>query len=114
MDSKLHPYVEVRVKGSEQDFEVDCLVDTGFAGGVVLPQELRDKVDFTPMARRVWRLADGSEIELVVFAGQIGFKGEEKKMAILFIDRGEGLVGIEFLKGMRFVLDLKEREVELS
>lgn len=111
---KLHPYVQVTAIGARRNFRLNCLIDTGFAGGIALPLRLKEKLKFPFICTRVWKLADGSEIELDVFAGKVKFSEKQKEIAVIFIGREEGIVGIEFLKGMRFVLDLKEKKVELS
>lgn len=114
LSSRQHPYARASLPGVDEDVELDCLIDTGFAGGIAIPNDLKDEFNFPSIGRRVWELADGSEIELEILAGRVKFEGVEKEVAVLFIGRREGLVGIEFLKGMRFLLDLKIGKVELS
>jgi len=111
---KSHPYTELVVPGIKRKFKINCLIDTGFAGGLALPLHLKEEFKFPLIIKRSWKLADGSEIELDVFAGKIEFEGKKKEIAILFVNGEDGIVGIEFLKGLRFVLDLKEGRVELS
>lgn len=109
-----HPYVRVILPGSEGKAELACLIDTGFAGGISVPEKLKPNFNFPLIGRRTWELADGSQIELKVYLGKVETDGEEKEIGIIFTDGSEGSVGIEFLRGKRFVLDLKENTVELS
>ena len=109
-----HPYAIFTLLGANEGVELGCLIDTGFAGGVSVPEKLKQSFNFPLIGRRTWELADGSQIELEVYLGKVKADGEEKEIGIIFTDGNEGLVGIEFLRGKRFILDLKTSTVELS
>lgn len=109
-----HPYVRIILPGPEDEAGLDCLIDTGFAGGISIPEKLKPNFDLPLIGRRTWELADGSQIELEVYLGKVKVDNGEKEISIIFTDGSEGLVGIEFLRGKRFVLDLKTNIVELS
>jgi clan AA aspartic protease len=114
LSSQDHPYVKVVFSGLEDKAELDCLIDTGFAGGISIPEKIKPDFNFPLIGRRTWELADGSQIELEVYLGKTTTNGKEKEISIIFTDGNEGLVGIEFLRGKKFVLDLKSHTVELS
>jgi predicted aspartyl protease len=54
-------YLPLRVQLREHEQEVECLLDTGFDGDVVLPTESLGGDD-APDAYLPWTLADGSEV----------------------------------------------------
>jgi clan AA aspartic protease len=115
LDSRGHAYVNLCVLTIKGDISLDLLVDTGFSGGLSLPSSLKQKLDFPSISRATWELADGSEIELGVFLGKIRTRrGREEEIAVVFNESREGLVGIEFLRGKKFVLDLKKFQVKLG
>lgn len=114
LSSQDHPYVRVILPRSRDKTGLDCLIDTGFAGGISVPEKLKPNFNFPLIGRRTWELADGSRVELEVYLGKMMANGKEKEISVIFTDGGEGLVGIEFLRSKRFVLDLKENTVKLS
>lgn len=109
-----HPYVKISISGRTKEVELDCLIDTGFAGGISIPAGLKSKFDFPVIGRQVWELADGSQIELEVFLGEIKTEKEKAEIAVIFTDGSEGLVGIEFLRGRKFIFDLRKLQVALK
>lgn len=90
------------------------MIDTGFSGGISIPRQLQKELDFPEIYKSTWELADGSQVESEIYAGEIDTGRGTKKTAVIFSDGREGLVGIEFLRGKKFVLDLKKNEIELS
>jgi predicted aspartyl protease len=77
VSSSNFPYLPIRitirqtgVEYHEQVLEVEAKVDTGFDGGVVIPKDLLDQ---TLVAYRLlpWSLADGSEVLLPAFLGDV-------------------------------------------
>jgi len=114
LSSQDHPYVRVLLPKSGDKIELACLIDTGFAGGISIPEKLKPNFNFPLIGRRTWELADGSRIELEVYLGKMMANDKEKEISVIFTDGNEGLVGIEFLRNKRFVLDLKTNIVELS
>ena len=49
-----------------------------------------------------------------IFNLKVKFKNTEKKMAVFFTDCQDAMVGIEFLTGFKFTLDLKESKINLD
>jgi len=115
LDSRGHAYVKLQASAIKDDISLNLVVDTGFSGGLSLPSGLKQKFNFPPISRATWELADDSEVELDVYLGKIKTqKGREEEIAVVFNESREGLAGIEFLRGKRFVLDLRELRVELA
>lgn len=115
LDSRGHAYIRLRLPSFNKVIEIDFLVDTGFSGGIAIPSNLEHKFNFPRISRATWELADGSEIELDVYLGRIkAQKGRDEEISAIFSDGKEGLVGIEFLRGKKFVLDLKKFAVSLG
>lgn len=109
-----HASTKIRLNGISKTVELDCMIDTGFSGGISLPRELQVELDFLEIYKSTWELADGSQVESEIYAGKIETPEGVKEIAVIFSNGREGLVGIEFLRGKKFVLDLKKNETELS
>lgn len=115
LDPRGHAYIRLALPSFNKVIELDFLIDTGFSGGLAIPRNVKDKFNFPLISRANWELADGSEIELDVYLAKIKIKGRKNgEISAIFSDGKEGLVGIEFLRGRRFVLDLKRLTVSLE
>lgn len=109
-----HAFVKVILLGVDEDVELDCMIDTGFSGGIAVPSSLEGEFDFPVFTRLTYQLANGDEMEVDVHLGEIIDEGAHKQIAAIFADGDEGLVGIEFLRGKKFLLDLIDNEVRLA
>lgn len=93
---------------------VDCLIDTGFSGGVSLPLAFITQIKGKPRWRQAFELADGSIVEYDLYKISILYNKREKLLSGIFSKSDEALVGLEFLDGFRFILDLKKYQVSLK
>ena len=59
-----HPRVKIQVSLSSLK-EIDFLIDTGFSGGISLPESL--KPDKRPIGYQEYELADGSKVVFDLF-----------------------------------------------
>jgi clan AA aspartic protease len=113
LDQNHHPHLKTKVFLSDW-VEVDCLIDTGFSGGLALPEIFLKQFEKNPAAYQEYELADGSTTNFAVYQGKVNFKNTLKKITLVFTKSPEALVGLEFLDGFRFVLDLKKKQVEID
>lgn len=96
----------------QEDGDFSLTVDTGFSGGIALPEEILDEMDIELVHFGTFRLATGDEVELPVFWGKVVVGDHE--IETWFIP-GDLLLGMEFfsLAGSRLSLDFEREEVEL-
>lgn len=109
-----HAYVILVLPSIEGEVQLDCLIDTGFSGGLAMPQQFKEKFNFPRISRATWELGDGSQIESEIYLGELKIRDNSERIAVIFSESREVLVGIEFLRGKRFVLDLKKNTASLS
>ena len=58
-----HPFLRLKIKLPKNEWKtIECLVDTGFSGGVSLPQRFRQYFPEDRFVETRFALADGSEI----------------------------------------------------
>ena len=113
LDAQNNPHLKLKIFLSSWE-RVDCLIDSGFSGGIALPISMLSALKQKPIAYQEYELADGSFTNFSVYKARVRFKGVNKEATLLFTKSKEGLVGIEFLTGFRLVLDLKKFQIKLS
>ena len=110
-----HPYLSIKVVLQRNKWKkVECLIDTGFSGGLSLPNEFRDYFQSRDFFEAHLKLADGSEVTVDATFTKVKFENETREIDVIFMGDSEALVGIEFLDQMKFCLDLKEHRVTLE
>ena len=99
------------VLGEDGDFPLT--IDTGFSGGIAVPEEILETMGLKLIDFGVFRLATGEEIELPVFWGKVAINDD--KIETWFIP-GDSLLGMEFLSiaGSQLLLDFETEKVRLE
>jgi len=97
----------------QEDGDFSLTVDTGFSGGIALPEQILEEMDVKLIDFGVFRLATGHEVELPVFWGKVLVRNYE--IETWFIP-GDSLLGVEFLSlaGSLLTLDFEKKEVKLA
>ena len=111
-----HPYLKLKVKlpKGRKWLAIECLIDTGFSGGLVLPLKYQKYFPENEFIEAHYLLADNSEITVDTTYTFVDFEGNKKEVAVVFMGDNQGLVGVEFLDQMKFCLDLKQKTAELK
>lgn len=113
LDKEQNPHVKIAIYLSSW-FTIDCFIDTGFAGGISLPMQYQNLFKARkPITFQRFLLADGSTKLYPIFETKVKYKDKERTITIFFSGK-EALVGIDFLRGLQFVLDLKKFKVSLE
>ena len=73
-------------------------LDTGFTGELTLPREFIQELGLEFLGSRLAVLADGSEILMDNYFGDIAWHGQMRRIVVLESDGGP-LVGMELLEG---------------
>lgn len=93
---------------------IDGLIDTGFSGGLALSEKFLKYFSGQPIAFQEFELADGSLIDFAIYQTIVLAKSKRKVLSTIITKSDDNLVGIEFLHGLRFVVDLKNEKIELK
>lgn len=109
-----HPFIKLGVQLKNRWQMFDCMIDTGFSGGLALP--LRYKLGFseTSFIEARFILANSAEVTVDTTYTRVRYNNHEKEVAVVFMGESDSLVGVEFLNAMRFCLDLKKNRAELT
>jgi len=106
------PRVIVRV-GLSTPVDIDCIIDTGFTGGIALPKSYQSSFSTQPGIFQQYQMADGSYTTFRLYTVKVTYEKRTKEITLFFINNAEALVGIEFLNGFRFLMDLQKQKIEL-
>lgn len=93
---------------------LDCLIDTGFDGALVLPRSEASRLNLTVLGRapivgvgRIRSVADIAELE-------VDWLGEARAVEVIISDGDDSLLGTELLDGSRLVVDYINYTVTVS
>ena len=95
-----------------EEGDILLTVDTGFSGGIALPEKVLNEIDVEFIGYDIFTLATGDIVELPMFIGRVIIENQE--VETWFIP-GDLLVGMEFLSlaGKVLRLNFEEAVVEL-
>lgn len=114
LSANKHPHAKVEIKNGNIWKTVDCLVDTGFSSGISLPHKYLTQVKTKSKWKQSFELADGSTVEFDLYKLEVKYGNRVKIISAIFSKSDDALLGIEFLDGLRFLLDLKNNKASLS
>lgn len=110
-----HPFLQLKLKLPSLGWTpLECIIDTGFSGGLALPKQFRTEFPEDEFIESRYTLADGSEVVVDTTYSTVLYETHKKDIALVFMDGDDNLVGIEFLDQMRFYLDLIDYKVSLE
>lgn len=88
-----YPYLQVRCRVHDRDFNVSGYVDTGYDGGMVIPESERVGLP-NPTREAIIQLGDGTHLYSAEYAGTLLLEGMRLKVTVLFLGN-EYLIGRE-------------------
>ncbi len=86
-----YPYLQVQCRIYDREFDASGLVDTGFDGGLVIPESERFGLPQPPRQVLV-RLGDGSLARTGEFVGTVSLGKRQMKVTVMFLGE-EYLIG---------------------
>ena len=106
-------WVEISVAGARQEMTLLALVDTGFDGWVCLPMPIAIQLGLELFGLQVVELGDGSEIEELVFRGEVIFNQKRRDVDITLTNSADALLGTGLLEDSVLTIDFIERTLEI-
>lgn len=91
---------------------VECLVDTGFTGALVLPQALVGRLNLPIVGREVFEMVGGRQFIASLAFVDIEWLGEARTVRVIVNE--ETLLGTELLDGTRLTIDYISHTVTVS
>lgn len=102
--------VEIAVAGRT----FDAVIDTGFDGGVSLPDSLALILNLPVLSHARYQLGDGSIVVVPIHEAAIELGGVDHSVEAVFSTADEVLLGTLLLKGYRLVIDYPAGTVSLD
>jgi clan AA aspartic protease len=91
---------------------VECLVDTGFTGALVLPQSLVARLNLTVVGREVFEMVGGRQFVAGVALAEVEWLGATKTVRVIISE--DTLLGTELLDGTKLVIDYVAHTLTIS
>ena len=105
----LEARVSVAVAGPSREFrEIEFVVDTGFSGGLTLPESLIRELNLSPYRHRRVRIADDRVIYIESFHGLVQWHGRLLSILVYQSETPRPLLGTAMLENCRLTVDLRE------
>ena len=112
--SKGHARAQISIQTNSSRELFDCMIDTGFSSGVALGSRVQNQIPKQLVATQDFELADGSLIRMDVYKISFKFRDIVFSALAIFTEGGDNLLGIEFLRNFKFILDLQNNRVQLQ
>lgn len=113
LDIQKNPHTKIIVNGNKPIL-IDCYIDTGFSGGIAIPVIYRNNFVSKPKSLQRFVLADGSMMPVELFKIEVKYKNIKKLISGIFTQGKDALVGVDFLKGFKLILDLRKFTISLD
>lgn len=83
LDSQNNPRLKIEVLLSSWT-TADCLIDTGFSGGIALPEHFLAGFSKKPIVYQEYELANGSLTNFAVYKTRCNFKNMGREVTLFF------------------------------
>jgi clan AA aspartic protease len=111
VNARREPWLRVRTADGET---LDCLIDTGFDGALVLPRSEATRLNLTVLGRvpiigvgKIRAIVDIAELE-------VEWLGESRAVEVIISSADDSLLGTELLDGSRLIVDYINYTVTVS
>ena len=111
VNSSREALIEVRLSSGEA---IECVVDTGFDGGLMLPRAFADHLQFPIIGRLAFEMVGGTRLFARVGLANIEWLDEVRQIEIIVSDGSDALIGTELLQKTMLMIDYVSGRVTIS
>ncbi len=111
VSSSREALIDVRFTG---DALAECVVDTGFDGGLVLPRPFVDNLKIPVIGSLTFETVGGAKIVGQVALAVIEWLGETREVEIVISEGYDALIGTELLANTTLVINYTSQVVMIS
>ncbi len=97
--------IELEIFGFTRREKIEVVIDTGFTGHLLLPNNFINRLNLRHAGRRYGILGDGTTAAFQLYRAKVLWHGEEREVPVLGARSG-ALVGMSLLHGSRLTLDV--------
>lgn len=105
------PVIPLRLSN---DLVVECVVDTGFSGGLMLPAEMLGRLGIPIIGKETFELVSGQFLVASLALREIQWLGERRSVRVVVSEGYDSLIGTELLDGNRLVINYVANTVTLA
>jgi|SRR5712691_7130992 len=105
------PLLSVRLGGR---LTVECLVDTGFSGALMLPGQIVSDLAIPIIGREVFEMVGGRFFSAAIALAEFDWLGQRQAARVVVSDGSDSLLGAEMLDGRRLIIDYLNNTVILT
>ena len=92
-----HPRITLSMPGLQDGFEVEFIVDTGYAGDLAMPLRLARQLDSLAAGTQERLLATGQPFQCSAYEIMLDWNGENRTTEVLVLE-GEPLLGTVLMR----------------
>jgi len=93
---------------------VDCLLDTGFQGTLLVPRKFAEENSLMMTGSEAFLAAENMSIEFTTAIAEIKWLGDEVSLPVLVSETTESLIGVEMLIDTVLEIDYKNLTVKIT
>ena len=105
------PVIAVRIS---ENIAVDCVVDTGFSGALMLPNEIIGRSKIRLIGKERFQLVSGNSIIASLALLEVDWLGQKRLVRVVISEGSDALIGAELLDRSRLVIDYLTDQVTLT
>jgi clan AA aspartic protease len=98
--------VEVRFA---RGLQLECVVDTGFDGAMIVPASFAKRLGLSVVARLVFELVGGARMKADVALAEIEWLGQDCFVEVILSQSDDALIGTEMFENAKLIVDYANR-----
>ncbi|HEY5123039.1 MAG TPA: hypothetical protein VIK14_04820 [Ignavibacteria bacterium] len=114
IDDQNQLWTRMTIVGTKSFDEIDCIIDTGFNGELVLPINIAVPLGLELSAYTEYTLGDGSKVPTYLFSGKIHWGTVKKDVTICVFRSGDPLLGGGLLNNYVLIANFKSKILSIS
>ena len=93
---------------------IDCVVDTGFDGGLMLPRSFVSQLQIPIIGELTFEMVGGARMSAEIGLGDIEWLGESREVEVIVSEAEDALIGTELLLSATLIIDYPTSSVQIS
>ena len=96
------------------DAAIECIVDTGFDGGLILPRAFVSQIQIPIIGELTFEMVGGAKMSAQIGLTDIRWLGELREVEVIVSEGDDALIGTELLIGTTLIIDYQSSSLEIS
>lgn len=94
--------------------EIDCVLDTGFDGGLMLPRAFVSQIQIPVIGKLTFEMVGGARMSAEIGLTDIEWLGELRKVEVIVSEGDDALIGTELLIATTLLIDYTASTLKIS